>query len=141
LNLQKKIASCAAVAFGVSFFLPALDNESGFACLIDCWRVFTRSDSGHALPMGGWLYYSGFVAANALFIVLAGAILYPTPFRRVRLWISLASLLQVLSWLIVSLAHVDKEDQFDLAIGYFLWLASYILLFAAHFVRDDKLSP
>jgi hypothetical protein len=141
LNLQKKITLSAAVGFGVSFFLPALDNESGFACLLDCWRVFTRSDSGHALPLGGWLYYSGFVAANALFILLAGAILYPTPFRQVRMWISLTSLLQVLSWLIVNLVRVDKDDQFALAIGYFLWLASYILLFAAHFVRDDEPNP
>jgi hypothetical protein len=141
VNLKRKLALSAGAAFGVSFFLPALDKESGFSCLLDCWGVFTRSDSSHALPMGGWLYYSGFVAANALFILLWGAILYPVRLPRMRMCISLVSLLQVLSWFVVSIVHVDKEDHFALRIGYFLWLFSFILLFSAHLFRDHEPKP
>jgi hypothetical protein len=132
MELKKKLAFIASAAFGISFFLPALSDESGYSCFIDCWRVFTRSDSYHTFPIGGWVYYSGFVAANALFVALAGAIFCPAPFSKARLWISLASLLQVLSWLVVNLTNIDKKDPFALGIGYFLWLVSYTVLFGAH---------
>jgi hypothetical protein len=138
VNLRMKMVLSAAVAFGVSLFLPALDHESGYLCLVDCWRIFARSDSGHTLPMGDWLYYSGFVAANALFIPLLCATWFSPAFPRVRIGISLVLVLQVFSWLIVSLFHVDKEDDFGLRVGYFLWLFSFILLLAAHIVRKDE---
>jgi len=44
--------------------------------------------------------------------------------------------LQVLSWLVVNLFPPLKGDHFDLGIGYFIWLLSFILLVAAHFVRS-----
>jgi hypothetical protein len=136
LILRKKLAlTCAVIAFGASFFLPALDKESGLSCFRDCWRVFTRYDSNYSLPIGGWLYYSGFVAANVLFVVLVGALLYPMPFLRARVYISLAALLQVFSWLVVGFCHVEKDDGFALNIGYFLWLISYMLLFGAHVLQ------
>jgi hypothetical protein len=136
LKLREKIALGAGAAFGVSFFLPALDNEPGYLCFLDCWGVLTRSDGGHALPLGGWLYYSGFVVANSVFVLLLGALFYPTPFPRVRTGLSLLSLLQVASWFVVGVAHVDKEDHFALRIGYFLWLSAFALLLAAHLVRN-----
>jgi hypothetical protein len=138
---QIKWTVAAGVAFGISFFLPALDGASGFSCLSDCWRILIRSDEGHTLPAGEWLYYSGFVAANALFVLLVFALFVSTAFPRVRYWASLASLLQVLSWPVVCLSHVEAGEHLSLRSGYYLWLAAYILLFCAHSVRVLASNP
>ncbi len=131
----------AAAAFSLSFFLPAVSEGSGFSCLRDCWRVLVRSDRDHALPLGWTLYFAGFVAANALFVVLWGALLRPLPCRRLRLLACVAALLQVLSWLVVYSLSVWHGDQFELHAGYFLWLLSFFLLLGAHLFHGPRGGP
>lgn len=131
MKLQRRLAIAAGSAFTLSYFLPALGTRSGFSCLSVCWGIFTRSDVEDNVRLGGWLYYSGFVAANALFVILLGAIFLETPCARLRLWASVISMLQVLSWLILNLVYVGQGDRFPLRAGYFIWLLSFILLFCA----------
>lgn len=131
----------AAVAFAVSFFLPAMSGGSGFSCLRDCLRVLLRSDRVYAMPLGWWLYFSGFVAANALFVALWGALLRPFPWRRARVVAAALALLQVLSWLAVYAVSIWHGEDFEVHAGYFLWLLSFILLFCAHLGRGDGRGP
>jgi hypothetical protein len=140
--MVRKLALAAGIIFAVSFFMPAMDTSSGLSCLDDCWRVLVRSDAGHTLSFGAWLYYSGFVAANALFVVLFCYLLLASGRSRVRSGLAAASLLQVFSWIIVNLVSVWHGEDYSLRIGYFLWLASFVLVFLAHVVRiDGKNSP
>jgi len=134
MKLTHKLAIAAGLLFAVSFFLPANGELSGIACLGFCWSVFTQFGQNHDLSLGGWLYYSGFVLANALFLALLGAILLRAPWAKARLLLSAAAMLQVLSWLVVSLVATWNGDKFSLGIGYFAWLLSFLLLFAAHSV-------
>jgi hypothetical protein len=140
VNVRRKVAFAAGAIFTASYFLPAMDTSSGFACFDDCWRVLIRSDSSHALPLGAWLYYSAFVAANALFVFLFGAVQLNTSVSRVRLWLAAASLLQVSSWIVVNIVGVWHGEEFAPRIGYFLWLASFVLLYSAHRIRDETKS-
>ncbi len=121
----------------MSYFMPAMDTSSGFSCLDDCWRVMTKSDAGHTLSLGAWLYYSGFVAANAVFVLLFGCKLFIPGYSRIRSGLAAASLMQVFSWIIVNLAGVWRGEEYAVRIGYFLWLLSFVLLFLAHVVRAD----
>jgi hypothetical protein len=141
MNMRRKLALAAGTLFAASYFMPAMDTSSGFACLDDCWRIFIRSDSSHTLPFGAWLYYSGFVAANALFVVLLGAVLVLDARSRVRSWLAAVSLLQVFSWLIVVLVEMGHGEDLAVRAGYFLWLASFVLLFLAHAIRDGNVNP
>lgn len=122
MKLKDKLALGAGSAFTVSFFLPALDSNSGYSCLVDCWRVFIRSEES---SLGGWLYYSGFVVANALFVTLWLTLFHSVRHAQARLWIAILSSLHVLSWFILNLA---QGEQLSLGIGYYIWLLSYLLL-------------
>jgi hypothetical protein len=135
MNRRRKLAIVAAAMFILSFFLPALGGSSGIWCLHMCWAVLTRS-GGDSLRFFGWLYYSGFVAANALFVALFGAIVFKAPGARLRFWLSAVAALQVLSWLIANLVAAWNGERFNIDAGYFLWLLSFILLVLAHAVAD-----
>jgi hypothetical protein len=126
MKLQDKLAMGAGSAFTVSFFLPALDTNSGYSCFVDCWRAMFRSDDS---SLGGWLYYSGFVLANALFVALWATLFFSVPYARTRLWISIAASAQVVSWFILNLVG---GDELSLGAGYYLWLLSYLLLVASY---------
>jgi hypothetical protein len=134
MKLRTKVATAAALLFGVSFALPADGDMSGIACLNACWGVFIEFGKNHDIGLGGWSYYSGFVLANVLFVALFAALLASSALMRLRFWIATLAMLQVLSWLVVNL--FDHGDRFDLGIGYFVWLLSFILLFAAHCVQS-----
>ena len=136
MKLRSKLGLVAALLFGVSFALPADGGMSGIACLGVCWGVLLQLGENHELGIGGWCYYSGFVLANALFVALFAALLVWPARMRLRMGIAVLSTLQVLSWLVVNLFPPLKGDHFDLGIGYFIWLLSFILLVAAHFVRS-----
>jgi hypothetical protein len=130
------MAWASALLFGVSFALPADGDMSGISCLGVCWGVLTGLGDNHDMTLGGWSYYSGFVLANVLFVALFAAILASSARLSVRSWIAALSTLQVLSWLVVNLYNLKSGDHFDLGIGYFVWLLSFILLLAAHLVRS-----
>jgi hypothetical protein len=137
MNIRSKMALVAVLLFGVSFALPADGNMSGIASLNACWGVFTEFGKDHGADLGGWLYYSGFVLANALFVALVGALLLRPARTGLRFWISTVSTLQVFSWLVVNLFSLRNGDSFDLGIGYFIWLLSFIVLLAAHGIRSE----
>jgi hypothetical protein len=135
MKLRSKVAIAAALLFGLSFALPADGTMSGIACLGVCWGVLANLGENHDVPLGGWCYYSAFVLANVLFVVLFWALLFWSAQLRLRLWIAIVSTLQVLSWLVVNLFALRNGDRFDLGIGYFIWLLSFVLLLAVHLVR------
>ncbi len=108
---------------------------SGLSCLGVCWGVLTGLGENHDITLGGWSYYSGFVLANVLFVALFASLLASSARMRLRFWIATLSTLQVLSWLVANL--FDHGDHFDLGIGYFVWLLSFVLLLAAHRVRSQ----
>jgi hypothetical protein len=128
VNPKRTLAAIAVAAFAVSFLLPAFGELRGYACFMVCWGAFTRSDTS-GMSLGAWLYYSGFVAANALFVVLAGGIFAGPRLRSARLWASALALVQVISWLGVNLWSTARGERFGLKIGYFLWLVAFMLLF------------
>jgi hypothetical protein len=135
MKLQEKWALGAGSAFTLSFFLPALDSNSGYSCLVDCWRVLIRSEES---SVGGWIYYSGFVASNALFVALWAALFCSVRHIRARLWTSILASLHVLSWFVLNLA---QGEQLSLGIGYYVWLLSFLLLVTAHVCVRNGLHP
>ena len=77
------------------------------------------------------MYYSGFVLANALFVALLAAGLCCAARSRLRRWLSVLAALQVVSWFFVNLFAKGKGDHFNIEVGYYLWLVSFVLLCAA----------
>ncbi|HEY5078226.1 MAG TPA: hypothetical protein VII43_00200 [Opitutaceae bacterium] len=136
MKLRRKLAVAAGALFTLSFFLPAFGELSGVACFGFCWNILTHYGQEHDLSLGGWLYYSGFVLANALFVALLVAILCPAAPTALRRWMSALATLQVISWFFVNLVARWNGDRFNVEIGYFLWLLAYLLLFAAHSVPE-----
>jgi hypothetical protein len=131
MDLKRMLAAVAGAAFAVSFLLPAFGDLPGYTCFMVCWSAFTRSDAS-GMSLGAWLYYSGFVAANALFVVLEGSIFAGPRFQSTRLWASALALVQVISWLGVNLWSTSRGERFGLDSGYFLWLLAFIALFYAY---------
>jgi hypothetical protein len=133
-------AIAAGILFAVSFFLPAYGGSSGFSCLEYCWGIFAGYGKNHDLSFGGWLYYSGFVLANALFVALFVAIRFSFSFAKLRFGASAVAMVHVNSWLGVNLAHASRGETFDVRIGYFIWLLSFVLLFVAHAILGRKMA-
>jgi hypothetical protein len=136
MKLRHKMAASAGALFAVSFFLPSFGELSGIACLAFCWNVLVNYGQEHDLSLGAWLYYSGFVLANALFIALLAAVLFCAARSALRRWAAALAALQVVSWFFVNLVAKWNGDRFNVEIGYFAWLLSFGLLFAAHSVAD-----
>jgi hypothetical protein len=128
MDPKRTLAAIAGAAFAVSFLLPAFGDLPGYKCFMVCWGAFTRSDTS-GMSIGAWLYYSGFVAANALFVILAAGIFAGPRLRSARLWASALALVQVISWLGVNLWSTARGERFGLNIGYFLWMLAFVLLF------------
>jgi hypothetical protein len=87
-----------------------------------------RTNEGTSPTLGSWLCYSGFVAANLIFVAVWVAGYVSAALAGPRRWASAIILIQVLSWLIVNLVTMEKGDRFCLEIGYFTWLLSFGLL-------------
>jgi len=112
--------------------LPAYTEARGYACFLACWGILW--DPAGSDP-GGWLYYSGFVLTNILFVVLVVA-LFATKKGRLLRWLgSCILLLHVMSWSIIALADGKSSPIRDIKAGYYVWLSAYALLFAAHAIR------
>lgn len=111
----------AATLFLISFVLPAYGQETGFACLRYCWgTIFDYKPDAAGLG----LYYPAFVLTNALFVLLIAPALGGKRPGTLSIVLALAATTHVLSWLILHLAHLDEA--FDIKVGYFLWLLSYV---------------
>ena len=132
MKTRHRLTAAAGLLFAASFFLPSFGELSGIACLGFCWNVLANHRQEHDLSLGAWLYYSGFVLANALFVALLAAALFVAARSAPRRWASALAALQVVSWFFVNLVARANGDRFNMEIGYFLWLLSFVLLFAAH---------
>jgi hypothetical protein len=142
MNLRKACIAISGLSFALSFFLPSFETNpssalSGFACLRICLSVFLHSGDGKNAPVGAWFYYSGFVAANFIFVLLFGATLFSNAYAGLRCWMSSIILLQVLSWLVVNVVTMEDGDHFSLKVGYFIWLLAFISLLCAQICRRD----
>ncbi len=134
MKLQHKLAIAAGSMFALSYFLPAFEKLWGYECFGVCWGVLIKFPHDSVPSFGQGLYYSGFVATNALLVVLLGASFFASRHLKLRLWSSAILALHVLSWLVVNLVSMAHGEEIALRVGYFVWLLSYILLFCMHVV-------
>src|SRR5262245_38359932 len=130
MKAPRNLGLVAIVVFMVSYFLPALDDMSGFACFGYCWSMLLGHDADFL--SGGWFYYSGFVLANILFIGLAVALLATKKGRGLRSAVSFVCFLQVLSWLVLFVISGKPSQVAAIKVGYYVWLTAYGVLVAAH---------
>jgi len=131
MKTSQKLGLAAVVVFVISHLLPAYEDGSGFACFQLCWSILWRPDE----LSGGWAYYSGFVLVNILMPVAVIA-LFVTK-RRHKLWavVSIVCFLDVLSWAVMS-AFQQPSELGKIKMGYYVWLAAYGLLVAAHLWKE-----
>lgn len=128
-NLEAPLAWLAAVAFLASWFLPVLDDVPGWmafryalAPLVPYRNAGNEAWEDNAIHVLSAL-------TNVMFLVLFGLWLARQMFRPgmfVRL--TLACLLINLYWLVVALR--DAQGLSELRVGYYLWLAAFVLFFA-----------
>jgi hypothetical protein len=122
---MKKLLLAAVALFAVSFWLPAYQPASrpmpGWECLQVCAEAGAEVLK-HPFKSLGQYYYAGFVLSNALFVVIAvWAALRPSR-RRLRTSLAAIILLHVVSWWPCGYKEIHY--------GYFVWLLSFVLLFA-----------
>jgi hypothetical protein len=121
------LAWLSAVAFLASWFLPVLEDVPG-------WMAFRYAlaplipfrDAGNA----GWEDNVPQVLSaltNVMFVVLFGLWLSKQMFRPgMFVRIALACLLLDLYWLVLALR--DGKGLADLLVGYYVWLAAFVLM-------------
>jgi hypothetical protein len=134
MKTSRILGLVAAVVFIISHFLPAYGDGSGFACFKACWEMFLGDAD---VLSGGWFYYSGFVIANNLFIVLVAALFITKKYRGLRLGVSVVCFLHVLSWLVLHVLEKPHKPT-EIKIGYYLWLIAYALLVVAHLRKESS---
>ena len=117
------ITVTAILLFLLSFFLPALDDGSGFFCAkycaYDIWEA--SSDPGRIL------YYFPFTFSNLLMLILPLLLLTRARNKAIPMgviFIQAILILHVLSWLVLSL----KDGDTDIKIGYYIWLLSMCMI-------------
>jgi hypothetical protein len=138
VKTKQKLAVIATGAFILSFFLPAWDNDTGLVCFNYCLGVMLKEGPEFLQEgkLGGWMYDSGFVVANLLFLVLATLLMMSArDFYRTRRWVAVVVALQVLSWL-----AVNVQDLSVLRSGYYMWLGAYVLLFFVHVLNRNEIN-
>src|SRR5262245_20105963 len=128
MKTHRNLGLAALVVFIVSFFLPTFEDMSGFASFAFCWDTLL----GHSILSGGWLYYSGFVVSNVLFVGLVAALFVTRKMRRVRSVFSVVCFLQALSWLVLFTISGKPSQITGIKVGYYVWLIAYGLLVTAH---------
>ena len=132
LKTAQKLGVAAVLLFIISYLLPAYTEDRGYACFLACWGILWNPDSS---DLGGWLYYSGFVLTNILFVVLVVALFVTKKARQLRWLGSFILPLYVMSWSIIALVDRKSSAMRDIKVGYYVWLAAYALLFAAQAIR------
>lgn len=140
LKSRKSLTGAAGLLFAVSFLLPSFEGStsfslSGFDCLRSCILIMLRTSESATPSLGSWLYYSGFVAANLVFVAVWIAAFFSTACAGFRRWASALTFTQVLSWLVLNLVMMGKGDKLCLEIGYFTWLLAFGLLFFSQVFR------
>jgi len=138
MNKNQSLGLIAIAAFAVSYFLPAYDENRGFACFAECWDVLF-GHNGDILS-GMWFYYSGFVISNILFVVLVVALFLTKKHRRFTSVLSVLFFLHILSWLVLHVFPSPSQIA-ELKVGYYVWLVAYGLLAAAHLRKESTESP
>ena len=134
MKTTRMIGLAAIVVFVVSHFLPAYGDLSGFACFEVCWKAFLGDEK---ILSGGWFYYSGLVLANILFVGLAVALFLTKKRRGLRSVVSVVCFLHVLSWVVLHIFQQPPQVS-EIEIGYYVWLAAYGLLVAAHVWKEPS---
>ena len=140
MKTHRNTGLAALVVFVISFFLPAFEDMSGFACFAFCWDTLLGHEASGNIRIfsGGWFYYSGFVMSNVLFVGLVAALFLTRKTGRVRSVFSLVCFLQVLSWLVLFIISEKPSQITAIKVGYYVWLIAYGLLVIAHlFVRHN----
>ncbi|MBI1840117.1 MAG: hypothetical protein HYR88_04615 [Verrucomicrobia bacterium] len=140
MNKPQKITATALAAFIASHFLRSYEEGSGFACFRFCWGMML-GENGQVLS-GGWFYYSGFVVANTAFPILALLLLRRQRTSRATRAAAVVCWLQVFSWgAINAVTAIRSPSEFaNLGVGYYVWLAAFTLLAAAHFLKTPTSS-
>jgi asparagine N-glycosylation enzyme membrane subunit Stt3 len=131
MKTSRKLGLAAVVVFVISHFLPAYGDSSGIACFGVCWNILLGHDT--EILSGGWFYYSGFAISSIIFLVLVVALFVTKKSRKLRSVVSVVFFLHVLSWPVL---HIFPPDLTEIKIGYYVWLAAYGLLVAAHLCKE-----
>ncbi len=134
MKTPRNLGLVAIAVFIISYFLPAFEDMSGFACFGYCWNVLLGHEplGDNTILSGAWFYYSGFVISNILFIGLVVALFATTKIRRLRSVVSIVCFLQVLSWVVLFVISGKPSQVAELKIGYYVWLIAFVLLVATH---------
>jgi hypothetical protein len=143
-----KLAWITALAFGLSFFLPALDKIPGLMCCLNC--VFFLMASLSAVIMGDerwrfYLYPGMFTFTNALFLVLLVRSAFERHFSKTDIYVMLVLLTHVLSWPLVKLiggqggymglAHAS------IGLGYYVWVFAFVLQSVTCLIYRKRAEP
>jgi len=111
---------------------------AGFECFQFCWGgIFKLNSDG----IGAWIYFSSFVLDNLLFPILIASLFMKSRFMWLTRLLAVAAMLHVLSWLVLEIVSRGVGPDFSIKIGYFVWLAAYILLVVLVFKRRAECSP
>jgi hypothetical protein len=134
MKTHRNIGMAALVVFIISFFLPAFEDMSGLGSFAFCWDALLGHEPSGKIRIlsGGWLYYSGFVVSNLLFVGLVAALFLTRKIGRLRLVFSLFCFLQALSWLVLFIVSGKPSQVAAIKVGYYVWLIAYGLLVTAH---------
>ena len=144
------IGVVAILLFAISFFLPAYaggypGEMSGWECFRLCFETFPQPflpNDDNKIPWVEWGYYSSFTLANIGFPILIAALFTSKKRQLLHAFISVALLLQVLSWWFQPDAHMHIIDYgfktSECLVGYYVWLAAFFLLTAAHLIKSSK---
>lgn len=133
---SRPLAIVAVVLFVVSFVLPAFSGYNGFQCLRACWEIVAvRRD-----PEEFWfrIYYGSFLLANAFFVTAFAINFFTERFRYTRITLTLLAFFDVLSWLVYNLTKEGDPHRLEIQVGYFVWLAAYVLLFVSQLLETQK---
>ena len=129
MKTSRNLALAAIAVFVSSYFLPAYNDESGFACFRECWEILLGNSK---ILSVSWFYYGGFVISNILFIGLVASLFVTQEHRKLSSVVSVIVFLHVLSWFLVFIISGKPSQVADLKIGYYVWLVAYALLVAAN---------
>ena len=139
MKTHRILAGIAGIVFAASLFRSAFINSSrdfnsgkslsGFDCLLTSIRALFSFDSTDFS-----VYLAGFGFTNLAFPILVGMLFTSsTSILTIRRFFSLLAAGYALTWLLFMFQESITHDQKSpLGSGYYLWLASYILLFVAH---------
>ena len=154
MKAPHKFGLAAIVLFIISYLLPADGGTPGYGCFLACWEILMKPELS-----GGWLYYSGFVLSNILFVVIAVALITTEKALRFRGALALIVFFHVVSWSalhcfsgvielwnqrLLTLPALETFSMYGLnspatgdriQIGYYVWAWAYCLLLFAHVVK------